>query len=429
MANIIKYEAKDGQTVELTFDTIKRYLVHGKPELVTNQEMIFFIGICKARGLNPFAKDCYLIKYSNDPAAIVTSIDYFRAQAKSKRDCQGWESGIIVEDPDGNIRYSKGLIKKNETLLGGWFKARPKGWDHDFDLEVNLAGYIKRKQDGSITKFWQPENQPTMIRKVAESQGLREIWPDEFAKLYVEEEVDRTEMRDNIFGLDMDKAEEKTENGKDLYGIKEVPDFNPPITEDRGKKLMEAQIKLDEKRKGFIDEKTAFREQWVNLKSAGYSTYVHRNFRLIEEMGRKYPDLYGEMTEKWIKIYPKTPWPLVEQAENPPQDDIPNIKDPPPLAVNEEKELGEMMDHTPQDETLPENEELPPRMMRQRPNMTQAEAISAGILKRKAEEKQLTGFVRCPKEENRARPAIKCCDYGKKEQCQPYQEHLHEMAG
>ena len=36
--------------------------------------------------------------------------------------------GIIVEDPDGNLRYSKGLIKNNETLLGGWFKAQPDGF-------------------------------------------------------------------------------------------------------------------------------------------------------------------------------------------------------------------------------------------------------------------------------------------------------------
>lgn len=228
MANVVQYVAKDGQEVRLTFDDVKKFLVHGKPELVTNQEMIFFIGICKARGLNPFAKDCYLIKYSNDPAAIVTSIDFFRSRARAQKDCKGWQSGIIVEDKEGNLRYSKGILRKGEELLGGWFKARPEGWEYDFELEVNLDGYIKKTKDGNITKFWQKENQPTMIRKVTESQGLRELWPDEFAKIYVDEEVDREEMRESFFGqkapMDMKK---ESDQGKDIYAVNGDPEKEP----------------------------------------------------------------------------------------------------------------------------------------------------------------------------------------------------------
>ena len=197
MSKVIKYEASDGQNVELTFEAIKQFLVQGKPDLVTNQEMVYFMGICKSRGLNPFAKDCYLIKYSSDPAAIITSIDFFRSRAKAQPDCKGWESGVIVLR-DGEIVYSNGLVLENDDLMGGWFRARPEGWDHDFNLEVNLKGYIKTTNVGKITKFWAPENQPTMIRKVAESQGLRELWPDEFGKIYTTEEVDRTKMRDEI---------------------------------------------------------------------------------------------------------------------------------------------------------------------------------------------------------------------------------------
>jgi hypothetical protein len=38
-----------------------------------------------------------------------------------------------------------------------------------------------------------------MIRKVAESQGLREVWPSEFAKIYVPEEVDSGMVMDAAF--------------------------------------------------------------------------------------------------------------------------------------------------------------------------------------------------------------------------------------
>ncbi len=199
---VIKYKANDGSDIKLTFDTIRRYLVSGHPEYVSDQELMYFGGICKARGLNPFAKDAYLIKYTqNDPAAIITSIDYFRARAKSQTDCQGWKAGIIVKTASGDIRRSNGLILEGETLVGGWFSAQPRGWHEPFELEVNLKPYIKMTKDGYPTKFWSEENQPTMIRKVAESQGLREVWPAEFAKLYVPEEVDSGLVMETSFSV------------------------------------------------------------------------------------------------------------------------------------------------------------------------------------------------------------------------------------
>ena len=199
MMNVLKYAAKDGSEVSLSFDTIKSYLVQGRPDYVTQQEMMYFMGVCKARGLNPFAKDCYLVKYSEkDPAAIITSIDYFRARAKAQKDCRGWQAGIIVERK-GEITRSKGLMLEGDKLLGGWFSATPDGWTEPFGLEVNLNPYIKVTSDGRPTRFWQPENQPTMIRKVAESQGLREVWPTEFAKLYVQEEINSGAVMDVKF--------------------------------------------------------------------------------------------------------------------------------------------------------------------------------------------------------------------------------------
>jgi len=189
---LAKYTAKDGQELSITESAVRKYLVSGKSELITSQEIMYFLGVCKSRGLNPFKKDCYLIKYGNDPAAIITSIDYFRSRAKAQPDCRGWKKGIIVIDENGNIKDSLGLILEGETLIGGWFEAKPAGWDEVFRLEVNLKGYIKKTRDGKTTKFWQEDNQPTMIAKVAEGQGLRTLWPDEFQGMYEEAEIQET---------------------------------------------------------------------------------------------------------------------------------------------------------------------------------------------------------------------------------------------
>jgi phage recombination protein Bet len=185
----ITYTSQDGQEIKLTPEIIRSFLVHGKAELVTTQELAYFMGICKARALNPFAKDCYLIKYGNDPAAIVTSIDYFRKLAREQADCRGWHKGIVVQDAAGNVRKTSGLLLETETLIGGWFSAKPAGWDEPFELEVNLKGYIKKTKDGVITRFWQDENQATMIAKVAEGQGLRAVWPKPLGHFYTNDEI------------------------------------------------------------------------------------------------------------------------------------------------------------------------------------------------------------------------------------------------
>lgn len=188
---VFEYVASDGQKLILTFEIVKKYLVQGHPEFLTLQEAMYFLNICRARKLNPFVRDCYLVKYSEaDPAAIITSIDFFRKRAKAQKDCRGWKKGVIVCTKDGQIKDTNGLVSKDETLLGGWFEAKPSGWDDPLRVEVNLNGYIKKTKKGDISQFWQPEKQPTMIAKVAEAQGLRTVWPDEFQQLYTEEEAE-----------------------------------------------------------------------------------------------------------------------------------------------------------------------------------------------------------------------------------------------
>jgi len=187
---VMKYEARDGQEITLTFDIVRRYLVQGHPEFVTVQEFMYFMGVCQSQGMNPFKRDCYLLKYTkDDPAAIITAIDFLRSRAKAQPDCRGWKAVIILQ-VNGNVEYREGtLILDGEKLVGGWFQAKPAGWDEPVKWTVPLKTYIKHKKDGGITRFWQPDNQPGQISKVCESQGLRKCWPSEFQNLYTDAEI------------------------------------------------------------------------------------------------------------------------------------------------------------------------------------------------------------------------------------------------
>jgi phage recombination protein Bet len=188
--SVIKYKSRDGQDITLSFELVRDFLIQGKKELVSQQELFFFMGICKSRGLNPFKKDAYLIKYSEDPAAVVTSIDFYRSRARAKKDCTGWKSGIAILTEGKKIEYREGnLLLDGETLIGGWFESKPTGWDEPLKHTVNLKPYIKKTKQGEITRFWSEDKQPMMIQKVAEAQGLRKLWPDEFQQVYYEGEI------------------------------------------------------------------------------------------------------------------------------------------------------------------------------------------------------------------------------------------------
>lgn len=304
--NVVTYEARDGQQVKLSFDTIKRYLVQGHPEWVTNQELVYFMGICRSRALNPFAKDCYLLKFSErDPAAIITAIDYFRKRAKVQKDCKGWSRGIIVER-DGEVVYSNGLMLESDTLLGGWFEAQPEGWEKPYKLEVNLKGYIKKKRDGSVTSFWSKDNQPSQIAKVAESQGLRTIWPDEFQQLYTPEEIGESDMftsaenpvSNKINGRG--KGKPQTEAKEDIYKAKEASEGKTTIEPDR------VEEKTEEGKEDPI------RAAYINLKKTGFKPYVEANLQAIKHLAEKYQK---ELQAKWIGFYPDEPFPGTEPDE------------------------------------------------------------------------------------------------------------------
>jgi len=189
---VVRYVAADGQEINLNIDMIKKYLITPATaaESVTIQELVFFLNICRSRGLNPFIKDVYPVKYGNNPLAIITSIDFLRKRAAAEADCEGWDKGIIVYKKETKeVRESAGIVLPGEEVIGGWFRGYKKGWRKDFYLEVNLSGYLKRTKEGNLTQFWQEVSWPTMISKVAEAQGLRTMWPGKFSKMFLAEEL------------------------------------------------------------------------------------------------------------------------------------------------------------------------------------------------------------------------------------------------
>lgn len=187
---IVEYEV-EGSKVKLTPQIVQSYIV-GNQANITMPEFKFFAELCKARKLNPFLKEAYLIKYSNNQAAqMVVSKDVILKRAVLHPQYDGKESGVIVRQMDGIILERAGCFvdNQNETLLGGWCKVYRKDWSRPEFMSVSLDEVAARKSDGSFNSNWLTKA-ATMVEKVAKVRALREAFVEEFGGMYIDDELD-----------------------------------------------------------------------------------------------------------------------------------------------------------------------------------------------------------------------------------------------
>lgn len=224
----IKYESDHGE-VKLSPGIIKKYLVSGRGR-VSDQELIMFMKLCQYQRLNPFLRDAYLIKYTdNEPATMVTGKDTFTKRAEKNEKYDGFEAGIYVAK-DGKIEKRTGSMHINgEEIVGGWARVHRKDRSVPVEVSVSMDEYMGRKKDGTPNRQW--SRMPgTMIRKVALVQALREAFPADFQGLYdsaemshidgaqleeespiqpVQEEVEDVEYTEETTDEDLDEAAER----------------------------------------------------------------------------------------------------------------------------------------------------------------------------------------------------------------------------
>jgi len=178
----------DGQEVKLTPSIVQKYIV-GSNATITMPEFKFFTELCRARGLNPFLKEAYLIKYGNEPAQLVVGKDAIERRAILNPQYDGKKTGIIVADKDGNIVERKGLFyAEEETVVGGWAEVYRKDWTHPVYVSVSVKESEQIKKDGSRNHMWQTKT-ATMIEKVAKVRALREAFVEQLGGMYDADEM------------------------------------------------------------------------------------------------------------------------------------------------------------------------------------------------------------------------------------------------
>lgn len=153
---------------------------------LTDLEFKGFVNMGKASGLNPFLREIWAVKYDKSkPAQYFIGRDGYRKSAMEHplydyHRVEAVYSGDDFQNRDGKISHAYAFAGRG-TLLGAYCMVKRKGSSEPLFVSVLLSEYDKKQSNWNSMK-------ETMIKKVAEAQGLKAAFPDKFAGTYSEHE-------------------------------------------------------------------------------------------------------------------------------------------------------------------------------------------------------------------------------------------------
>jgi phage recombination protein Bet len=201
----VTYKTTEGRDITLTPDMVQKFIASGNAE-ISIQEYKFFTELCAARGLNPFLREAYLIKYSKDtPAQLIVGKDAIIKRAVTNPKFDGMQTGVIIESENGVITERTGLFYNaaKEKVIGGWARVFRKDWTHPIYVSVSVSEAATKTSKGGYNIMWATKT-ATMIEKVAKVRALREAFTDELSGMYdnTELSVDASLVPNDVIDLD-----------------------------------------------------------------------------------------------------------------------------------------------------------------------------------------------------------------------------------
>ena len=181
-----------GQKVELSIALTQTYFCKN----ASPAEAFVFNNWCAHVGLDPWKRECYLVKFGSEPATNIVAADVYKKRAERNVKYRGRESGVIVMTEDGEIVDRVGAFTlEGDKILGGWCRVFVKDYDVPIEARVSFREYCKMK-DGKPQAQWR-ERPATMIEKVAVVHALRDAFPNDLGSMYVAEEMGMEEPASN----------------------------------------------------------------------------------------------------------------------------------------------------------------------------------------------------------------------------------------
>ena len=163
--------------------------IYGKD--LTDSEFAILVQIGQATHLNPFLREIWAVKYGTNPAQIFIGRDGYRKAAQGNPDYDYHLVDAVYQNDDfkiedGEVRHTYS-VKQRGTLVGAYCVVKRKSSSKTMFNFVDLKEYTTGKS------LWVTKP-ATMIKKVAEAQGLRMAFQQLFAGTYDESEEWQEEM-------------------------------------------------------------------------------------------------------------------------------------------------------------------------------------------------------------------------------------------
>lgn len=183
------------QKIKLSISIVKNLLaVKTKSgRTCSDNDALKFMMMCKAKGLDPFESDAFLIGYdTNEGGTIIpkysqlTAHQAFLKRAEVHPAFDGMKSGIILltdeetrktEDREGDFHLP------DEIVVGGWATVYLKGKTHPVQRRLRMTRFNKG------FGVWK-DDAAGMIVKCAEADALRSAFPTKIGGLFLREEMD-----------------------------------------------------------------------------------------------------------------------------------------------------------------------------------------------------------------------------------------------
>lgn len=180
--------------------------IYGKD--LTEGEFTTLCHIGQATGLNPFLREIWAVKYGNNPASIFIGRDGYRKAAQRDPEYDYHILDAVYQNDDfkvenGEIKHTYS-VKDRGDLIGAYCTVKRRSASKPTFTFIDFNEYYQgnKDEDGKIKKkydrfkkqyvdmgetLW--DTKPaTMVKKVAEAQGLRMAFQSMFAGTYAEDE-------------------------------------------------------------------------------------------------------------------------------------------------------------------------------------------------------------------------------------------------
>lgn len=173
--------------IELNVQMVKQFLV--KPTktggMPTDADVLKFVMLCKARELNPWVGDAFLVGYDGKDGpeySLITSVHALHKRADRCDGYQGFSAGVVVKIGDAVQEIPGTCYPDGAALLGGWARVIRSDRIEPFYASVRLQSFDKGRS------LWNSDK-AGMIRKCALAMALREAFPNQTSGLYTTDEL------------------------------------------------------------------------------------------------------------------------------------------------------------------------------------------------------------------------------------------------